>query len=211
MAPPDGSSPGIQPRAFEEIFRIAKRDEAKFSLEVSIYIIELYCDKLVDLLYEGGDDEALSRSPFERMSMAWLCPKVLPSVRSRISMTCRKGPPMQEISAMLRAQKMNAESSRSHLVVSLLLKTIDKTSNAEITGKITLVDLAGSERQKKTGATGQQVKEANSINKSLSALSNVIAALVKEDSKHVPYRTNILTMLMSDSVMETQRPKCLST
>ena len=95
---------------------------------------------------------------------------------------------------------MNAESSRSHLVVSLLLKTIDKTSNAEITGKITLVDLAGSERQKKTGATGQQVKEANSITKSLSALSNVIAALVKEDSKHVPYRTNILTMLMSDSI-----------
>merc|ERR1712100_783092 len=81
--------------------------------------------------------------------------------------------------------KMNAESSRSHLIVSLLLTTKDKTTGAEITGKITLVDLAGSERLKKTGASGQQLKEANSINKSLSALSNVIAALIKEDSKHV--------------------------
>ena len=73
--------------------------------------------------------------------------------------------------------KMNAESSRSHLVLSLLLEVTNKTTGAVNRGKFSLIDLAGSERAAKTGATQQQLKEANSINKSLSALGDVIAAL----------------------------------
>jgi hypothetical protein len=38
--------------------------------------------------------------------------------------------------------------------------------------------LAGSERIDKSGATGQALKEAQNINKSLSALGDVIAARV---------------------------------
>ena len=72
---------------------------------------------------------------------------------------------------------MNAESSRSHLVLSLLLEVTNKTTGAVNRGKFSLIDLAGSERAAKTGATQQQLKEANSINKSLSALGDVIAAL----------------------------------
>jgi hypothetical protein len=55
-------------------------------------------------------------------------------------------------------------------------------------GKLNLVDLAGSERQSKTGATGDRLKEGIKINLSLTALGNVISALVDSKSGHVPYR-----------------------
>merc|ERR1719161_658893 len=66
-------------------------------------------------------------------------------------------------------------------------------------GKITLCDLAGSERLKKSEATGDQMKEAQSINKSLTALGDVIEALTK-NAKHIPYRNHKLTQLLSDSL-----------
>ena len=62
-----------------------------------------------------------------------------------------------------------------------------------------LVDLAGSERQAKTGATGDRLKEANKINLSLSALGNVISALVDGKSKHIPYRDSKLTRILQVS------------
>merc|ERR1719231_529067 len=52
---------------------------------------------------------------------------------------------------------------------------------------------------KKTGATKDQLKEANSINKSLSALGDVISALT-EGEDFIPYRNNKLTQLMQDSL-----------
>ena len=97
------------------------------------------------------------------------------------------------------ATKMNSESSRSHLIVSLLLDVKDKNTGGLITGKLTLVDLAGSERVKKSGAKAQAMKEAQSINKSLSSLGNVVNAITQQ-LNHIPYRSNILTQLMSDSL-----------
>ena len=64
-----------------------------------------------------------------------------------------------------------------------------------------LVDLAGSERQKKTNASGQRLKEGSNINLSLSALGNVISALVDGKSgKHIPYRDSKLTRLLQTSL-----------
>ena len=63
-------------------------------------------------------------------------------------------------------------------------------------GKLNLVDLAGSERQSKTKAAGDRLKEATNINLSLSALGNVISALVDGKSKHIPYRDSKLTRLL---------------
>ncbi|CAM9623203.1 unnamed protein product, partial [Phaeothamnion confervicola] len=95
--------------------------------------------------------------------------------------------------------QMNADSSRSHLVCSILLSSTNRRTGTAVRGKLTLVDLAGSERVGKSGASGDQLKEAQSINKSLSALGDVIAALTS-GGKHVPYRNHPLTMLMSDSL-----------
>jgi len=97
------------------------------------------------------------------------------------------------------ATAMNSESSRSHLIVSIMLDVKDVHTGGVITGKLTLVDLAGSERLKKSEAVGQGVEEAKAINKSLSALGNVVSA-INAQSKHIPYRNDLLTQLMSDSL-----------
>ena len=93
---------------------------------------------------------------------------------------------------------MNKESSRSHSTFTLYLETSEIKEGQELykAGKLNLVDLAGSERQSKTNATGIRLQEANNINMSLSALGNVISALVDGKSKHIPYRDSKLTRLL---------------
>ena len=79
---------------------------------------------------------------------------------------------------------MNEESSRSHsvFVIKVHQKDTDDESKS-LYAKVNLVDLAGSERAKSTGATGATLKEGANINKSLSALGNVINALVESGKK----------------------------
>jgi kinesin family protein 5 len=72
---------------------------------------------------------------------------------------------------------MNEHSSRSHSVLLINVKQDNKKTKTKLSGKLCLVDLAGSEKVSKTGATGAVLEEAKDINKSLSALSNVILAL----------------------------------
>jgi len=62
--------------------------------------------------------------------------------------------------------------------------------------QVKVLIIVGSERQSKTGATGDRLKEANKINLSLSALGNVISALVDGKSSHIPYRDSKLTRLL---------------
>jgi len=99
--------------------------------------------------------------------------------------------------------EMNAGSSRSHCIFSIVIESCEELPNGEQAikkGKLNLVDLAGSERQKKTKATGDRLKEAKSINLSLTNLGNVISALVDGKSKHIPYRNSKLTRLLEDSL-----------
>lgn len=90
---------------------------------------------------------------------------------------------------------MNAVSSRSHALLQLKLDRIDRDKMTK--SKLNLVDLAGSEKVAETQVEGERLKEAMKINLSLSALCNVISALVdKKKAKHIPYRDSVLTRLL---------------
>jgi hypothetical protein len=103
--------------------------------------------------------------------------------------------------------QMNAESSRSHSVFTFKLHQKDTEDESKnLFAKVNLVDLAGSERQKSTGAVGATLKEGANINKSLSALGNVINALVEQakgaakKGVFVPYRNSKLTRVLQESL-----------
>ena len=102
---------------------------------------------------------------------------------------------------------MNATSSRAHMIVTITFDQILNTSGGQTkkSSVINLVDLAGSERADNTGATGDRLKEGANINKSLSALGNVISALadISSGSKKkivVPYRDSVLTKLLQNAL-----------
>lgn len=95
---------------------------------------------------------------------------------------------------------MNEHSSRSHSVFLINVKQENQENKKTLTGKLYLVDLAGSEKVSKTGAEGQVLDEAKNINKSLSALGNVISALADGNKSHIPYRDSKLTRILQESL-----------
>ncbi|KAF1859561.1 hypothetical protein Lal_00010145 [Lupinus albus] len=94
---------------------------------------------------------------------------------------------------------MNERSSRSHSVVSIHVRGLDNKAGTSLQGNLHLVDLAGSERVDRSEVIGDRLKEAQHINKSLSALGDVIFALAQK-SAHVPYRNSKLTQLLQTSL-----------
>merc|ERR1719201_13230 len=102
------------------------------------------------------------------------------------------------------ATKMNDASSRSHCIFIIRLHQKDASDESKNTfSKVNLVDLAGSERAKSTEAEGARLKEGANINKSLSALGNVINALVESASGKkvfIPYRNSKLTRVLQESL-----------
>ncbi|KAH9689581.1 kinesin-like protein KIN-14I [Citrus sinensis] len=97
------------------------------------------------------------------------------------------------------ATAMNDRSSRSHSCLTVHVQGRDLASGTILRGSMHLVDLAGSERVDKSEVTGDRLKEAQHINKSLSALGDVIASLAQKNA-HVPYRNSKLTQLLQDSL-----------
>lgn len=96
---------------------------------------------------------------------------------------------------------MNEHSSRSHSILTITANGTSLADGSTLTSKLNLIDLAGSERVSKTDATGERLKEAQNINRSLSALGDVINALGKKGKGgHVPFRNSKLTFLLQDSL-----------
>ena len=116
------------------------------------------------------------------------------------------------------ATNMNAQSSRSHCIFKLIVKAERENADNGITRRreacLNLVDLAGSERIKSSGVAGSALKEAKSINSSLSELSTVIRKLDARErgvNCHIPYRNSKLTFLLRDSLGGNARTSLIAT
>jgi hypothetical protein len=198
---------GITPRATKLLFDVAKENSERFDVEFRLTMIELYRGELQDLLV--GKEKKRKRKNKNPTSQIKLSIKKDHNdtiyVENASEIVICNNDDLQHCMEYgwkkrhTAATLMNDSSSRSHLVMTIRLNSTNKITNVETVGKLTLVDLAGSERQSKTGSSGETLKEAQSINSSLSALGNVISAITAK-SKHVPYRDSQLTQLLSDSL-----------
>ncbi|KAI3369314.1 hypothetical protein L3Q82_007564 [Scortum barcoo] len=189
---------GVIPRAFEHIFEsIQCAENTKFLVRASY--LEIYNEEIRDLL--GSDTKQrleLKEHPERGVYVRDLSMHTVHSV-GECERIIEQGWRNRAVGYTL----MNKDSSRSHSIFTIHLEiySTDAAGQDHLrAGKLNLVDLAGSERQSKTGATGERLREATKINLSLSALGNVISALVDGRSKYIPYRDSKLTRLLQDSL-----------
>jgi len=174
---------GIIPTTFQQIFTTINKENMiegtykQFLVRTSY--IEIYNEEVRDLLSDNPKQRLDIKEDTEKGIYVKNLIQVTVNSIEQIEDLMHKGNNNRSVGATL----MNADSSRSH---SLFTITIETCEPAEAVGgkdkirvgKLNLVDLAGSERQSKTQASGQRLKEATKINLSLSALGNVISALV---------------------------------
>lgn len=199
---------GITPRAVSEIFRLLNERSSQCDFSVDVQMFQLYRDGLEDLLKEEdkkkNNTDKAKEKPL-KITLAEHSATGLVHIEGAAQATAYSSVEVMKLietgskRRTTASTQMNAESSRSHLICMLKVTMTNKKTGNLSTGKLTLVDLAGSERLDKSGAAGEAMKEAQSINKSLSALGDVIAGLTT-GQQHIPYRNHPLTMLMSDSI-----------
>jgi hypothetical protein len=158
---------GIIPNAFEHIFDHIALNGSNDKYLVRASYFEIYNEEIIDLLAKSSQRLELHESDSGAVFVKDLTDVVVKSV-SEIDNVLQRGKKNRSVGATL----MNAESSRSHSIFSIVVECCSNDGQKERirAGKLNLVDLAGSERQSKTGATGERLKEATKINLSLSAL-----------------------------------------
>lgn len=209
-----GDNVGIAPRAVRALFDLARHEHEgpeadaapTSSRKFAVSMLELYLDGVRDLL---GDDQ---HKQLDVLALGPLTQEHIAAGLDRVP--GRTWRPVDSPEAALVAldrgssaraiasTPMNTRSSRSHVV--LTLRVEDPSASSGPCSMLHLVDLAGSERVAKSEAEGQQLKEAQAINKSLAALGDVVSAL-QARSPHVPYRNSKLTCLLQDSLGGTSK------
>lgn len=215
----DQSEAGVIPRALRALFRTLQDDKKKstkdtqFDFDVKVQFIELYGEDVRDLLQsDPANSPKLSiRDGTDKKEPEVIGIKTVDVANAEDALMCLTRGTLRRVT---RATAMNAESSRSHAIMSVIVQQTTTRAVKDETGadveeksdrnsKFHFVDLAGSERMKKTNATGQGVKEGININKGLLVLGNVISALASQGNKkgqHVPYRDSKLTRLLKGSL-----------
>uniref|UniRef100_A0A6A7FZT0 Kinesin-like protein n=4 Tax=Hirondellea gigas TaxID=1518452 RepID=A0A6A7FZT0_9CRUS len=190
----DTTLQGIIPRIVHDIFNHIYNMEETLEFHIKVSFYEIYMDKIRDLL----DVSKVNLSVHEDKNKT-------PFVKGATERFVSSPEEVFEVIELAKTNRhiavtnMNEHSSRSHSVFLIQVKQENIENQKKLLGKLYLVDLAGSEKVSKTGAEGTVLDEAKNINKSLSALGNVIAALA--DSKgHVPYRDSKLTRILQESL-----------
>jgi len=194
---------GLMPRTLEYLFSIISQEEAKSGkIELSCSFLEIYNETLTDLLDPTSQQKIVLR---EDIKYGVRCDNLGVEFVSTVDEALalfRRGAANRRACATA----MNHESSRSHTVFTLYLEMKISQRNVETVRKmhLNLIDLAGSERQT-TGLSVRptQLKESSNINRSLSALGNVIRALVEVSHgkpRHIHYRDSKLTFFLKDSL-----------
>eukprot|EP00736_Rhodelphis_marinus_P014317 Rmarinus@m.20946 len=189
------SNPGVNTRSLQELFKIVEERREDATITLSVSILEIYNETVRDLL--GSND---SDAKYEI--------KQGPDGNYVTNLTIKEVESVQEVRELIKkgagnrssaCTDLNEHSSRSHAMLSIYCTTVNKYTGVRTHGKLHLVDLAGSERVERSGVRGQQLKEAQNINRSLSALGDVIQAR-QNKAQHTPYRNSKLTHLLQDSL-----------
>ncbi|MEE6489186.1 hypothetical protein FKM82_015511 [Ascaphus truei] len=186
---------GIIPRISHDIFdHIYSMDEnLEFHIKVSYF--EIYMDKIRDLLDVSKTNLAVHEDK-NRVPYVKGCTERFVSSPEEVMDVIDEGKANRHVAVT----NMNEHSSRSHSIFLINIKQENVETEKKLCGKLYLVDLAGSEKVSKTGAEGSVLDEAKNINKSLSALGNVISALAEGTKSHVPYRDSKMTRILQDSL-----------
>ncbi|KAJ5777619.1 hypothetical protein N7520_000865 [Penicillium odoratum] len=196
------SRDGMIPRAVHQIYQTAQGLEEKgWRYRMEGNFVEVYNENLNDLL--GNPDELDKKKHDIRHDM-----QRGKTFITDITTVQLDSPEMVEsilrsadANRSVAATKANERSSRSHSVFILKLTGENHITGERSEGTLNLVDLAGSERLSHSGATGERLKETQNINRSLSSLGDVIAALGQgKDGGHIPYRNSKLTYLLQFSL-----------
>ncbi|AEE29712.2 P-loop containing nucleoside triphosphate hydrolases superfamily protein [Arabidopsis thaliana] len=192
MTGPDGASEeewGVNYRALNDLFRISQSRKSNIAYEVGVQMVEIYNEQVRDLL-----SGILSTTQQNGLAVpdASMYPVTSTSdVLELMSIGLQN--------RVVSSTALNERSSRSHSIVTVHVRGKDLKTGSALYGNLHLVDLAGSERVDRSEVTGDRLKEAQHINKSLSALGDVIFSLASKSS-HVPYRNSKLTQLLQSSL-----------
>lgn len=180
-----GAKQGMIPRALQQVFAIVDARTLTYRDVLSVTMLEIYNDQIVDLLASdavGGKLKNESELTSRRVTL-W----------EHVTDVLAEGNANRNIAAT----SMNVESSRSHALVFLHLESQHRETLDVRSSTLCLVDLAGSERLSRSQVEGDRLKETQHINKSLSALGDVMHAL-QHKAKHVPYRNSKLTYMLRE-------------
>uniref|UniRef100_A0A1W7RGD5 Kinesin-like protein n=1 Tax=Agkistrodon contortrix contortrix TaxID=8713 RepID=A0A1W7RGD5_AGKCO len=189
---PDGM--GIIPRIVQDIFNYIYSMDENLEFHIKVSYFEIYLDKIRDLLDVSKTNLSVHEDK-NRVPYVKGCTERFVCSPDEVMDTIDEGKSNRHVAVT----NMNEHSSRSHSIFLINVKQENTQTEQKLSGKLYLVDLAGSEKVSKTGAEGAVLDEAKNINKSLSALGNVISALA-ENSTYVPYRDSKMTRILQDSL-----------
>ncbi|KAI5084310.1 hypothetical protein GOP47_0000479 [Adiantum capillus-veneris] len=192
---------GINYRTLEKLFQLASQRKEQCRYEISVSVLEVYNEEIRDLLTSSSSSLGQNCKKLEIKQGAEGIHHVLGAVEAPVQSIKEVWKVLQTGSRARTVGSTNANkhSSRSHCLLCVMVKGENFLTGEFTKSKLWLIDLAGSERIGKTDVCGEQLKEAQNINKSLSALGDVIHALASRNS-HIPYRNSKITHLLQDSL-----------